>query len=569
MTETKITTKKTSSDTKEDVVRFVPLGGFEEVGRNMAFFEYQDEIIIVDAGLQMPEESTPGIDYIIPNTNYLQKNKEKIKALIITHGHYDHIGALPYIINKIGNPTIYTAALPRAMVLKRHEEFRNLPRLNIEVIKPGDQISFGKNFQAEFFTLEHTIPDTIGTILKTPIGNICYFTDFSLDYNLKGEAPIVKEFQKIGKKNIHTLIIDSTNAPKEGRTVSERVVEKNLEKLIAEAEGRVIVATFASLLTRLGEIIKIATAQKRKVFLAGFSMKTNIQIAQNLGYLKIPSGVITPLEELKKYKDDKILILSTGAQGEANANLMRIANGEHKFIKTKPGDTFILSSSIIAGNERSVQIVKDNLTRQGGRVLQSTHIDIHSSGHAPEEELKDAINAINPKFMIPAHGYFFMRAANRDIGVKCGLKKENILLLDNGHPAELTKTTATISSEQIEAYPILVDGLGVGDVGEVVLRDRRVLAQEGMVVMIITIGKNGNRILKNPDIISRGFVYIKENKELFDDIRRRLRRIIEYSRNSQNVDAEYFKTIIRDQIGEFLFRKTQRRPMILPVIIEV
>lgn len=559
---------KIDRSVKKPAVRFVPLGGFEEIGRNMAFFEYQDEIVIVDAGMQMPEETTPGIDYIIPNTQYLEKNKHKIKALIITHGHLDHIGALPYIIDKIGNPPIYTAPLPKEMIVKRHNEFRNLPRLKIQVVNPGDRVKLGEYFTAEFFSLEHTIPDTIGTILKTVIGNICYFTDFSLDYNVKGEAPILKEFERVGKKGIHTLIIDSTNAPIAGRTVSERVVEKNLENLMKEAKSRIIIATFSSLLTRLGEIIKIATRLKRKIFISGYSMKTNIQIAQNLGYLKIPKGIILPIEEVKKYKDEKVVILATGAQGEPNASLMRIANGEHRYIQTKPGDTYILSSSIIPGNERAVQLLKDTLTRQGARVFQSTFLDIHSSGHATEEELKDAISRIKPKFMIPAHGYYYMRAANRDLAVKCGVKKENVILIDNGQVAEITKDSIKITEEEIEASQVFVDGLGVGDVEEVVLRDRRMLAEEGMLVIIATISKHNGRLLKNPDIISRGFIYLRENKEILHDIRRRLRGIVERIRR-QHIETEYLKSLIRDQIGEFLYRRTKRRPMILPVVIEV
>ncbi|MCH7604700.1 HDIG domain-containing protein, partial [Patescibacteria group bacterium] len=309
-------------------------------------------------------------------------------------------------------------------------------KLNIEVIKPGDKVKFGKYFEAEFFSLEHTIPDTIGTILKTPVGNMCYFTDFSLDYNLKGEAPILKDFKRVGKQGIHTLIIDSTSAEREGRTISEREVEKLLDELIDKAEGRVVVATFASLLTRINEIMKSAIKHKRKVVLGGFSMKTNIQIAQNLGYIKIPKGAIIPQEEMKNFDDDKILFLCTGAQGESNAQLMKIATGEHKFFETKTGDTFILSSSVIPGNERSIQILKDNLTRQGAKVIQSSHMDIHSSGHATVEELKDAIRAIKPKFMIPAHGYYFMRAANRnlaaEVGVDVNIAKKGGLFHDIG-----------------------------------------------------------------------------------------------------------------------------------------
>ncbi len=569
MIKTKILEKKIRQPADvEEPMRFVPLGGFEEIGRNMMFFEYKNEIVIIDAGLQFPEETTPGIDYIIPNTSYLEKKKPNIKALIITHGHYDHTGAIPYVTGRIGNPPVYCAAITKEMILKRQEEFRNAPKLNIEVVKAGYKTKLGKYFEAEFFDLDHTVPDTVGTILKTPIGNIVHFTDFKFDYDQDDKPIGLENFAAIGKKGIHTLLIDSTNAAEEGRTVSERVVEKNLEKLFKEAEGRIVIATFSSLLTRLREIIKIGTRLKRKIFVSGFSMKANIQIAQNLGFIKTDKGTILPLEEMHKYEDQKIMVLCTGAQGEPNASLMRIANGEHKFIETKMGDTFILSSSIIPGNERGVQVLKDNLTRQGAKVYQSKHIDIHSSGHAPQEELKEAMKLIKPRFLIPTHGYYFMRAANRENAAECKIPRDSVLLMDNGQIAELKTDSAKIIKETVDAFYVMVDGLGIGDVGEIVLRDRRVLAQEGMVVIIATLSKHNGRLLKNPDIISRGFIYLKENQQMLDEIRRRLRAIVERIR-SQDVDSEYLKSLIRDQIGSFLYQKTKRRPMILPVVIEV
>ena len=562
-------TSSTATEGDQEPLKFVPLGGFEEVGRNMMFFEYKDEIVIIDAGLQFPEETTPGIDYIIPNIGYLASKKENIKGLIITHGHYDHIGAIPYVIGKLGNPTIYTASIPREIIKKRQEDFPNLPKLKIETVKPGDKIKFGNYFEAEFFELDHTIPDTIGTILKTPVGNMVHFVDFKFDYDHDGNPIGLDDYARIGKMGVHTLFMDSTNAEREGISISERLVEKNLEELFKKSNGRIIVGTFGSLITRLGEIIKIGHKLGKKIFISGYSMKTNIQIAQNLGYLKIDKGVLLPIEELHKYKDDKVMILCTGAQGEPNASLMRIANGEHKFIKTKSGDTIILSSSIIAGNEHAVQVLKDNLTRQGARVYQSMHMDIHSSGHAPKEELKKVIQLVKPKHIVPVHGYYFMRAANRENAVDVGLPRENVFLMDNGQVAEATASDFKITDKTVDAFMVMVDGLGVGDVGEVVLRDRRILADEGMVVIINTLDKEKGTLLKNPDIISRGFIYLKENQEILDQIRARLRNIINQMPKHQQIEAEYLKSLIRDQIGQFLYHKTQRRPMILPVVIEV
>lgn len=558
-----------TTDAARKPMRFVPLGGLEEIGRNCMFFEYENEIVIIDAGLQFPEESTPGIDFIIPNTKYLESKKESIKALIITHGHYDHIGAIPYIMNRLGNPTIYTSAIAREMILKRQEDFPNQPKLRIETVKNGDTARFGSHFSAEFFDLDHTIPDTLGLVLTTPMGLVSHVPDFRFDYDDDGNPVGLEGYKKIGARGIHTLIMESTSADKEGRSVSEKTIIKNLEELFKTAKGRIIVGTFASMIKRLGEIIKIAPGLKRKVFISGYSMKTNIQIGQNLGYLKFEKGSVLPIEELHKYKDDKILILCTGAQGEPNAQLMRIANGEHKFIKTKAGDSIILSSSIVPGNEFAVQILKDNLTRQGARVFQSSHVDIHASGHGPKDDMKLMLQAMRPKFFIPVHGYYFKRAANQENAVEVGMPRENILLMDNGQVAEFTPDAARITEEQVDAYMVMVDGLGVGDVGEVVLRDRRILSEEGMMVMIITIDRQKGHLLKKPDIISRGFIYLKDNQEIIEEARRRLKHIIEQIPRHQTLDPDYVKSLIRDQIGSFLYTKTKRRPMILPVIIEV
>lgn len=561
--------KSNAKKTAEEPLRFIPLGGLEEVGRNCMFFEYKDEIVVIDAGLQFPEESTPGIDFIIPNVKYLETKKQNIKGLIITHGHYDHIGAIPYIIQKLGNPTIYAAPISAEIIKKRQDDFPNVPQLHIASVKHGDTIKLGQYFNIEFFDLDHTIPDTLGTIIKTPVGAMVHFCDFKFDYDVNGNPIGLDDYKRIGDRGIHTLFMDSTNAEKEGISVSERVVERTLEELIKKADGRVIVSSFASLITRLGEIVKISVKLGKKVFVSGYSMKTNMQIAQNLGYLKFEKNTLLPIEEMHKYKDEKIVILCTGAQGQTNAAMMKIANGEHKFIKTKVGDTIILSSSIIAGNERAVQILKDNLTRQGAKVYQSTHVDIHSSGHAPKEELKKVIQLIRPKYVVPVHGYYFMRAANRENAFEAGIPRENALLLDNGQVAEFTREDAHITNEQIDAYMVLVDGLGVGDVGEVVLRDRRILADEGMMVIITTIDREKGHLLKKPDIISRGFIYLKDNQEIVEEVRRKLKNIIERIPRHQTLDPDYVKSIIRDQIGTFLYTKTKRRPMILPVIIEV
>ena len=551
-------------------LKIIVLGGLEEVGRNMTLFQYDKEIIIVDMGLQFPEEDMPGIDYIIPNVNYLEDKADMIKGVIITHGHYDHIGAIPYIMERLGNPTIYTTALTKEIILKRQEDFPNSPKLDFEIIKNHDKVKFSENFEAEFFGIIHSIPDTVSLLIKTPMGNFVYATDVKFDYDEKNNPVGLEEFKWAGKNfNISALFLESTNSEVQGLSTSEKTVEKNIEDIFKKAKGRIIIGTFASMLTRIAKIVKIAAKYDRRVFFSGLSMKTNIQIAQNLGYMKVDKGTIMPIEEIHKYRDDKILILSTGAQGEPNASLMKIVTGEHRFVQIKNSDTVIFSSSVIAGNERSVQYLKDNLSRQGAKVYHSKIVDFHASGHATGEELKTVIELVKPRFFIPIHGHYFMRTTNAEIANSAGAAKENIFVVDNGQMIEFSKTGAKVTDEILPTFYVMVDGLGVGDVGEIVMRDRRLLAQEGMVVVIATLDRKSGRFLKNPDIISRGFIYLNENKELIEELRTKIKSLVTRMPRHQAIESDYLKSLIRDQIGQFLYNKTKRRPMVLPVVIEV
>jgi len=554
---------------EKGVLRFAALGGLEEIGRNMSFFEYNDEIIIVDAGVQFPEEETPGIDFIIPNVSYLEPKKQNIKAIIITHAHFDHIGAIPYIIGKIGNPPIYTTALAKEMILKRQSEFVNAPKLEIRVVKDKDVTRLSKYFEAEFFGVSHSVPDTTGFILRTPVGNMATFADFKVEADEQGKPKNIDELVLLSERNIHTIFLDSTNAETPGWTISEKIVEKNLEDLFLKAEGRIIVGIFSTLLNRIGEIIKIAEKLDKKVAFSGRSIKENFEIARQLGYIKVKKGLVIPLEEASKYNDNKLLILSTGAQGESNASLMKIVTGEHKTLRIKAGDSIIFSSSIIPGNERSVQALKDNLVRQGAFVYHTKMIDIHSTGHASQEEIKAILSIIKPRFFIPIHGYLFMRTMNAQNGVQCGIPKTNIFLPDNGQIVQMKNDSIKMTDETIPASYVMVDGLGVGDVGEVVIRDRRLLSQEGMIVIIVTLSRKDGRFIKSPDIISRGFIYLKENQKILEDIRTKIKNIVTQIPNKSQLDPDYLKNLFRDQIGQFVHKKTNRRPMILPVIIEI
>jgi ribonuclease J len=565
--------KKKKVDNKniktEPHLRFCPLGGFEEIGRNCVFFEYENEIVVVDMGIQFPEEETPGIDYIIPNTTYLEPKKKNIKGLILTHGHYDHIHAIPYLIERLGNPIIYTAPLTKALVEKRLEEFPNLPKPKFHIVKQGDNVNISEHFKAKFFDIGHTIPDGVGFIMDTPAGNMVHFGDFRIERRANGEAYNLENFKKLGEMDVHTAFLDSTNADVKGKSTSEDVVEENLEKLIKQAKGRIIIATFSSLLTRLAVIFKIAAKLNKKVAVNGRSMKNNVQIAKNLGYIKAPKNLLINTEDTKKYDDNKIVILTTGGQGEPNAGLTKIAAGQHKHIRFKENDTIIFSSSIVPGNERSVQMLQDNIARQVDEVYNSKLLDIHASGHSPEEDLALVMELVKPKFVVPANAYYFKRKACAKIANDSKAVKNGAILIDNGQVCKITKDDFKVSAETVPASYVMVDGLGVGDVEEVVLRDRLMLSAEGMVVVISTINKQTGKLLKNPDIISRGFIFLKENKDLLDEIRVKLRSLLNRIPFGQRPDPDYIKGLIRDQIGQLLYKKTKRRPMILPVIIRI
>jgi len=551
-------------------IRIIPLGGVEEIGRNMIVVEYKDDIIVIDAGLEFPVEETPGIDYIIPNTKYLESRKNRIRGLIISHGHLDHVGAVPYIMDKIGFPTIYTTKLTKAMILKRQEEFPHAPTLNIEEVKAGDRINFGR-LKARFFDITHTIPDAIGTIIETPLGNIIYPGDFKIEHDAKGRPLNIDGYAKLGKENNLILLMESTNAEAPGISISEKTVQKNLEKIIKEAKGRVITGTFSSMLERIMEMIKIAERLGKKVVIDGFSMKANIEIAAELGYFKPKRDVLISPEQIDDYPPNKILIICTGSQGEENAALMRIANRKHKYIKIQKDDTVILSSSIIPGNERSIQNLKDNLARQGAHIVHYKVADVHASGHAYQEELKLMIKLIRPKFFIPVHGYYFMLKTNADLAESVGIPKENIAIpFNNGAIIEATKEKIYTLKETAPANYVMVDGLGVGDVKEVVLRDRQMLAQDGIFVIITTIDTQTGKVRNSPDIISRGFIYLRESQDLLRQTRYLIRKTVEeLAEKMHPINTAYIKEQLREKIGKFLFQKTKRRPMVLPVLIEV
>jgi len=538
----------------------------------MTLFEFEGEILIIDMGFRLPEEDMPGVDYIIPNVEYLKDKKDKILGVVFTHGHYDHIGAIPYILENIWTPklTFFASPLTRAMILKRQEDFPNQPKIDVREVKEKSKIKLGP-FSIEFFKQNHNIPDNFGLFIKTPVGNIVHTSDFKFDKNPVNDTPTnFEKLRKIGRRKILLLMSDSTGAEEEGHSLSEKDIFKNLEKIISKAKGRVIASTFASLLNRIQQIITISEKYGRKVLIEGYSMKTNVEIARALGYLKIRKKTLISPKQLKDLPDNRITILCTGAQGEAEAVLMRIANREHKYLKLKKGDTVIFSSSVIPGNERTVQIMKDELLRQGAKIFHYKMMDIHASGHGRKKELERMIRIMKPKFFMPIHGQYSMMVAHADIAKSLGIPEKNIILAENGQKINISKDEWFIEKKPVPANYVMVDGLGVGDVGEIVLRDRKILAKDGIFVLIVVVDRQLGRVKGSPDIISRGFVYLRESKELLRETRKRTIAIVNKAIGSgRAVNWAYVKDELRNKIGQFLFERTQRRPMVLPVVIEV
>lgn len=552
-------------------LKVIPLGGVEEVGKNITAIEYGNDIIVVDMGLAFPDENMPGIDYVIPDTKYLQENKKKIRGVLFTHGHLDHIGATPYILPKLGDPPIYTMPLTAAMIEKRLEEFHLKGRSPIHVLNKDDVLQLGA-FNIRLFRLNHNIPDCVGFSIKTPGGHhMVYTTDWKFDHTPVDEKPA--EFDKIahyGAEGVDLLLSDSTNSTKPGYTLSERDLGHTILNIIKSAQGRVIFATFSSLVSRLQQAIDAAVKTDRKVVIAGRSMIETVEIAHGLGYMKIPKKTVITAEASKRLPDNKILILTTGSQGEEAAALARIARQEHKFIRIKSGDTVVLSSSPIPGNERAVAAVMNDLTRQGAHVLYQKILDVHSSGHGNHEDLKLMISLIKPKYFMPIHGEHYLLVAHGDLAASIGIPRENIFLMDNGSVLEITKNSAKKIDAKLADGLIFVDGLGVGDIGEVVLRDRQVMAKDGMVVVILQVERRTGRLVNSPDIISRGFVYMKGAEDLIREMKHEVRKVVETQNHKPHeANYTYIRNQIRDQMGEFLFQRTERRPMILPVVIEV
>ncbi|MBI2476429.1 MAG: ribonuclease J [Candidatus Taylorbacteria bacterium] len=555
-------------------IRVIPLGGVEQIGQNMTMVEFGGDIIVIDAGFQFKEEDTPGIDFILPNTKYLEERKNKIRALIITHGHLDHICGIPYIMERIGNPPLYTRALTSVMVRKRQEEFPHLPPLDIKVVEKEDRIKIGA-LSVKFFSVTHTIPDSMGVIIETPLGSIVNPGDIKLDH-IDGSPTEAeeKEYERFKNENVLFLMMDSTNVDNPGFSTPERLVHKNLDEIIKHSKGRLIIGTFASQLERMMAIIHSAEKYGKKVVIDGRSMKNNIEIVKQMGMLKVKKDTLILPEEMESYPPDRIVALVTGAQGDEFAALMRMSNKSHKHFKITPRDSVLLSSSIIPGNERAVQKLKDNLARQGAKIIhyRSSDVYIHSTGHGNRGELEWLHRHIKPKFFMPMHGTHYMLRVHEELAKSVGMPPENIIVPDNGTVIEIQNGGQKLVrlKEKAPSGLVLVDGFSVGDVQEVVIRDRQMLAQDGMFVIIASVNSSNGRLKKSPDIISRGFVYLRESQDLLHQTRIIIKKTIEDTTAGMNpINFEYVKSVLTDNVGRFLFQKTAKRPIVIPVLLSV
>lgn len=557
-----------------DSIRIIPLGGVEEVGKNMTLVEYGNDIIVIDAGFQFKDSSTPGIDYILPNTKYLEERKDKIRAIVITHGHLDHIGGIPFIMDRIGNPPMYTRNLTALMVKKRQAEFPHLEPLDIRIVEKNEKIKLG-GLTMRFFAVTHTVPDSMGIIIDTPYGSIVTPGDYKLDH-LDGIPTEAEEdaYKVFDNEKTLFMMADSTNIENPGFSTPESLVHKNLDEIIRSIHGRLIIGTFASQLQRLIAIIDSAEKYGKKVIIEGRSMKTNIEIAQIAGMLKVKKGTILNSQDIDQVPADKVIIITTGAQGEDFSGLMRMATRSHKTVNIGKRDTILLSASIIPGNEKTVQKLKDNIARQGAKIIhyRTSDVYIHSTGHGNRGEIEWLHKKIKPKFFMPQHGNHYMLKLHAELAQNLGMPEANIAVPDNGSIIEIQDKgqKMVMLKEKAPNGMVMVDGFAVGDVQEVVIRDRQMLAQDGMFIVFGIVNAQTGKLKKSPDIISRGFVYLRESQDLLREARHIIKNTIEDSTHGMNpINLDFVKNNVTDAVSRFLFQETAKKPIVIPVLLTI
>jgi ribonuclease J len=548
-------------------IRLIPLGGLGEVGKNMMVVEYGDDIIIIDAGVMFPDDEMFGVDLVIPDTSYLNDKKDHIRGILITHGHEDHIGAIPYILPMLDFPPVYATRLTRGLINVKLKEHRLLEKAIINEITPGDQIELG-HCLAEFFRVNHSIPDATGVVLRTPLGNIVHTGDYKFDHTpVDGRPADMGTLGRIGNEGVLVMMGDSTRVESPGYTPSERVINDSLDKIFANASGRILIATFASLISRVQQVIDTAVRYERQVALVGRSMVNNVQMAIELGYLEIPKSTLIRAEDINKFPPEQVVIICTGSQGEPTSALTRIANQDHRLVRILPGDTVILSATPVPGNEKMVHRTINNLFRQGAEVFYQAISNVHVSGHGAQEELKLMLAMLRPQFFIPVHGEYRQLVLHAKLAHSMDIPADHIAIAEDGDIIEVTSESIKVTNHTA-CGNVFVDGLGVGDVGQIVLRDRQVLAQDGILMAVLTVDKETGQPIAGPDIVSRGFVYMRDSEELLESARARILESF-IGLNGHASDWSFVKDKIKHTLSEFLYEKTHRRPMILPVVMEV
>ena len=548
-------------------IRLIPLGGLGEVGKNMMVVEYGDDIIIIDAGVMFPDEEMFGVDLVIPDTSYLNDKKDRIRGILITHGHEDHIGSLSYVLPMLGFPPVYATRLTQGLINVKLKERRLLDKATVIAVTPDDRVELGK-CEAEFFRVNHSIPDAVGVVVHTPVGSIVHTGDYKFDYTpTSGRPADLGTIGRIGNEGVLLMMGDSTRVESAGFTPSESVINDSFDKIFANAPGRILIATFASLLSRVQLVIDTAVRYERQVALVGRSMVNNVQMAIELGYLNMPKATLIRAEDINKFPPERVVIICTGSQGEPTSALTRIANQDHRLVRIQPADTVILSATPVPGNEKMVNRTINNLFRQGAEVFYQGIATVHVSGHAAQEGLKLMLAMVHPKFFMPIHGEYRQLVLHAKLANSMGIPTDHIILAEDGDIVEVTPEAVKVVNHTA-CGNVFVDGLGVGDVGQIVMRDRQVLAQDGILLAVLTVDKETGQPLAGPDIISRGFVYMRDAEELLESARERILESF-IGLNGHASDWSFVKDKIKHTLSEFLYEKTHRRPMILPVVMEV
>lgn len=553
------------------VLRIIPLGGLEEIGKNMTAIEYGDDIIVIDAGFQFSEVETPGVDYILPEVTYLKERKEKVRALFVTHGHFDHIGAIPYVMADIGNPPIYCRQFGALLIQKRQLEFPDSPELNMRVVRGEEKITIGKNFTISTFAISHAIPDSMGLVIDTPVGTIAFIEDVRVDHvdGVVTEAETA-HYKHLKNKDILLLTLDSTSIERPGFSTPESKVVPTIENIMKDVPGRLIIGTFASQVERVIQIIEAAARLNKKVVIDGRSMKTNLEIVKQLKLLKQDN--IVPIEEMEDYPPHKIVVLATGAQGEEYSVFDRIANKNHKYITLNASDTVLFSSSVIPGNESAIVKLKDNLYRQEAKIITYVDSPVHASGHGSRGELEWIHQQIKYRYFMPVHGYHYMLRIHGEVAQGLGVKKENIIIADNGSIIEFSEhgKKCAVRKEKAPAGSVMVDGFSIGGQQEVVLRDRQTLSEDGIFVIVMSLNPRTGKLRKSPDIISRGFVYLKEQQDLITGARSLVGKTVEKTAHGMHpINFDLVKNAVTDDVRRFLFQKTGKSPIVIPVVIGI